>query len=249
VGEIPASIPKTPLELVAQLIAKSPVPGKLRNNLTGAAQFIENFKHRQTLRKAMLAAFASVAPGNELHRFLAAQRQLPLIVHAWYDRVLVDTMQTRGGWYLVQGASRADYRDIWYRCFAADSTLLADNAAQEAQAGITVVYEPFGGNWPEGNCLVSDADFVEVLTEIDIQSPIPPVVQQIRTGRSFLFLGCRFDNQMDRQFARQIMKRSSTRHWALLPEGLTRNEHRFLEEQDIQPLGMGLEELIACLTF
>jgi hypothetical protein len=46
------------------------------------------------------------------------------------------------------------------------------------------------------NFLVSDSDYVEVLTEIDIQTPIPAVVQQRRTGRNFLFLGCRFSNQL-----------------------------------------------------
>lgn len=49
---------------------------------------------------------------------------------------------------------------------------------------------------PVRNFLVSDSDYVEVLTEIDIQTPIPAVVQQRRTGRNFLFLGCRFSNQL-----------------------------------------------------
>jgi hypothetical protein len=34
------------------------VPGKIKNRLTAAAQFIENFKHRKTLVKAMNEAFA-----------------------------------------------------------------------------------------------------------------------------------------------------------------------------------------------
>ncbi|OYV72242.1 MAG: SIR2 family protein, partial [Acidithiobacillus ferrivorans] len=84
----------------------------------------------------------------------------------------------------------------------------------------------------------SDTDFVEVLTEIDIQTPIPEIVQQIRTGRHFLFVGCRFNDQLQRNFARQIMKRSSDRHWALIKAPLTRNEARFVREQGIQVLQM-----------
>ncbi|MCP2848964.1 SIR2 family protein, partial [Salmonella enterica subsp. enterica serovar Typhimurium] len=76
-----------------------------------------------------------------------------------------------------------------------------------------------------------DSDYVEVLTEIDIQTPIPQEVQALRSGRSFLFLGCRFNDQLTRSFARQIMKRSSDRHWALLPDEPTRMEAKFLAEQ------------------
>jgi hypothetical protein len=108
-----------------------------------------------------------------------------------------------------------------------------------------------GSHGPVGNYLVSDSDYVEVLTEIDIQTPIPQAVQAHRTGRHFLFLGCRFDDQLTRCFARQIMKRSSDRHWAVLPEEPTRMEARFLQEQNITRIAMPLEafseSLIAAL--
>jgi hypothetical protein len=100
---------------------------------------------------------------------------------------------------------------------------------------------------PAANYLVSDTDFVEVLTEIDIQTPIPEPVRQMRIGRHFLFLGCRFAAQLDRLFARQIMKRSSDRHWAVLPQVPTRNEARFLKQQNIERIDMPLGEFIAVL--
>lgn len=114
-----------------------------------------------------------------------------------------------------------------------------------------LLYKPLGSHGPSSNYLVSDSDYVEVLTEIDIQTPIPVAVQAHRTGRSFLFLGCRFDDQLTRCFARQIMKRSSERHWAVLPEEPTRMEARFLAEQNITRIAMPLaafsESLIAAM--
>jgi hypothetical protein len=92
---------------------------------------------------------------------------------------------------------------------------------------------------------VSDSDYVEVLTEIDIQTPIPAAVQAWRSGRHFLFLGCRFDDQLTRCFARQIMKRSSDQHWAVLPNEPTRMEARFLEEQGITRINMPLADFSA----
>jgi hypothetical protein len=44
------------------------------------------------------------------------------------------------------------------------------------------------------------------------------------------------------------MKRSSDKHWAVLPGELTRNEARFLAEQNIQRIDMPLEEFVAVLT-
>jgi hypothetical protein len=110
----------------------------------------------------------------------------------------------------------------------------------------TLLYQPLGSIAPAANFLVSDTDFVEVLTEIDIQTPIPPLVQERRRDRHFLFLGCRFATQLDRMFARQIMKRSSDQHWALLKGELTRNEARFLAEQNIQRIDMSLAEFLVC---
>jgi hypothetical protein len=113
--------------------------------------------------------------------------------------------------------------------------------ADEAASATTLLYTPHGGMEPAGNFLISDADYVEVLTEIDIQTPIPEEVRRRRTGKSFLFVGCRFHDQLLRTYARQAMKRSSDRHYAVVDSAdLTRNELRFLEEQGIQPIDLPL---------
>ena len=78
-----------------------------------------------------------------------------------------------------------------------------------------MLYSPHGGVRPAKNFLVADSDYVEVLTEIDIQTPIPAAVKAARADRGFLFLGCRFDDQMLRTYARQIMKRSKGPHFAV----------------------------------
>lgn len=96
--------------------------------------------------------------------------------------------------------------------------------------------------------LVSDTDYVEVLTEIDIQTPIPELVQQRRSALGFVFLGCRFNDQLPRAFARQIMKRLKGPHFAVMPDEPTRMEARFLEEQGITRIAMPLAEVARLLT-
>lgn len=249
-------LPSTPLALVGQLTAKVSVPGKIRNNLTAAAQFIENFKHRQTVKKAMTEAFDHTVPPTALHQYLVALPVLPLLVHAWYDDLPQRALQARGDWAMGQGVSQSEHFGNWVHWFTADAAQssasgmpAADGARLEApKAMSTLLYQPLGSIAPAANFLVSDTDFVEVLTEIDIQTPIPKEVQQLRVDRHFLFLGCRFSTQLERIFARQIMKRSSARHWAVIPGELTRNEQRFLNEQGIERLDMTLDDFVAQLT-
>jgi hypothetical protein len=236
------ALPSSPAQLVQRLTAKASVPHKVRNNLTAAAQFIENFKHRKTVMTLMTEAFAPEAAPGALHRYLAALPELPLIVAVWYDDLMQKALSARRNWGQVQGISQAEYFGTWTHYFGTDG-VLADEA--QAHDWSTLLYQPLGSISPARNFLVSDSDYVEVLTEIDIQTPIPALVQERRRDRHFLFLGCRFVNQLDRLFARQIMKRSSDQHWALLTGELTRNEARFLEEMNIQRIDLSLAEFVA----
>jgi hypothetical protein len=235
------AVPGTPEALVALLTAKVTVPHKIRSRLTQAAQFIENFKHRKTVVDLMNNAFAAAPSASPLHAWLASLN-LPLIVDTWYDEAMSSALHEAGvKWGEVQGLSQSEHFGNWTGWYDRDGNPLPDRAPDWA----TLLYKPIGSTSPAGNYLVSDSDYVEVLTEIDIQTPIPQEVQALRSGRSFLFLGCRFNDQLTRSFARQIMKRSSDRHWALLPDEPTRMEAKFLAEQNITRIALPLDSLAA----
>lgn len=244
-GENP--LPGSHGDLVGHLTAKTSVPHKIRKNLTAAAQFIENFKHRKTVNSAMTEAFGADAQPTCLHTLLATLPTVPLIVHTWYDDLPQKALRARSDWGMVQGVSQAEHFGQWVHWFHADGSRVETGTTVKPDAWKTLLYQPLGSVSPARNYLVSDSDFVEVLTEIDIQTPIPEAVQQLRRERSFLFLGCRFSTQLERVFARQIMKRSSDRHWAVLPEEPTRNEARFLAEYNIERLTIPLPEFVALL--
>jgi hypothetical protein len=254
--------PALPEKLVTELVAGATVPHKIRNNLTAAAQYIENFKHRKTLTCLMGKAFASSPEPGAFHKWIAAQEQSPLVVHAWYDDLLLKAFADRRDWGVVQGVTQSEHFGDWVNWYRPDGSVVPTRefirdgsgakapaeAPEETRSWRTLVYQPLGCVSPASNFIVSDSDYVEVLTEIDIQTPIPDSVQSIRKGRSFLFLGCRFSNQLERSFARQIMKRSSDRHWAVIEGALTRNEERFLNEQNITRIDANLNDFVRSLT-
>ena len=238
-------VPATPLALAEMMTSKVSVPHKVRKRLTQAAQFIENFKHRKSVVHLMNEAFATSPAPSALHLALAGSGA-GLWVDTWYDDTMASALaQTqKTDWAQVQGLSQSEHFGNWTGAYAADGTALPALPADTAR----LLYKPIGSHGPAGNYLVSDSDYVEVLTEIDIQTPIPAAVQAWRAGRNFLFVGCRFDDQLTRCFARQIMKRSSDKHWAVLPNEPTRMEARFLEEQNITRIAMPLAQFAVQMT-
>jgi hypothetical protein len=245
-----ASLPLGADALIARLGKKVPIPGRLRKNLSAAAQYIETFRHRKILRAAMIDAFAQPAVPSDLHRWLVSLR-LPLIVDLGYEAATAAALQTTGGdlsWGQVQGISRAESRagqgEDWVTYFSAAGVSCPE---ADAETWTTLLYKPLGSISPAGNFLVSDADFVEVLTEIDVQTPIPDEVKARRASRGFVFIGCRFDNQLARTYARQVSKRSSGPHYALIgPDepALTRNEQQFIAALGITVIAATADELL-----
>ena len=228
-GVIPdAGVPTTPEAIAAELHKRVPAPGRIRTNMWSVAQFIEQRRHRKTLIKLMSDIFAVPVAPTELHSRLAAL-PIPLIVDVWYDGAMRAAMADRGDWLEIQGISRAlENSDIWYKTYNPAGAQVAPEAAHAAR---TLLYKPHGGVTPAENYLVADSDYVEVITEIDIQTTIPDAVKLIRETRGFLFLGCRFHDQMLRTYARQIIKRSKGPHYVLTDNAeLTRNETKFSDE-------------------
>lgn len=232
----PTEVPMTPEALAAFFGTKVALPRRAKGNAWASAQHIESMKHRSTVSALMSQAFAdSIAP-TPLHVYLASL-QLPMIVDTWYDATMRSAFEARDDWGEIQGITRAGIgEDRWYRFYEADG---AEASKEKAETWKTILYKPHGGVAPAKNFLISDADYVEVLTEIDIQTPLPDAVKDRRSERSFLFIGCRFHDQLLRTYARQIMKRSATTHHAIVdPAALTKNELKFLTIQGIIPLAV-----------
>ncbi|EEW25376.1 SIR2 family NAD-dependent protein deacylase [Rhodobacter ferrooxidans] len=234
--------PTEPQGLCALIEAEVRAPKRARGNLWAVAQYVESRKFRATLEALVRRAFATQAGPNPLHQWLVGLG-CPMIVDAWYDGNLIAALREGpSSWGWVQGVSRnGEWAEIWHRAYDAAGVLRPDGADRHWQ---TLLYKPHGLAAPGHSFLVSDADYVEVLTEIDIQTPIPDEVQARRANRGFLFLGCRFDDQTLRTFARQIAKRSGGGHVAVIDGELTRMEQQFMVELGITRLDLPLSAVV-----
>ncbi|WP_448030572.1 SIR2 family NAD-dependent protein deacylase [Bradyrhizobium liaoningense] len=236
------AVPMAPEALAVFFGTKVALPRRARGNAWASAQHIESTRHRATVTALMAEAFATPVAPTALHHHLATM-PLPLVVDSWYDGAMRNALAGRVDWGEIQGITRAGIgEDRWYRFYDA-----AGQEVDRAQAKdwTTILYKPHGSVAPAKNFLISDADYVEVLTEIDIQTPIPDEVKARRTGRSFLFLGCRFNDQLLRTYVRQVSKRSGDIHYAVVePDMLSKNELRFLVSQGLTPLAIPLARAV-----
>lgn len=230
-GEQPAGYD----QLAEHFGKKVALPKRARGNPWASAQFIESQKLRATVTRLMSEAFAAPVAASPLQRYLAGLA-LPLIVDTWYDSAMRIALASRSDWAEIQGISRAGIAENrWYRAYGPEGAELSLESAAERQ---TLLYKPHGSAAPAHNYLISDADYVEVLTEIDIQTPIPEAVRARRSNLGFVYLGCRFHDQLLRNYARQIAKRSAGPHFALVDprQGMTRNEAKLFQELGVRVL-------------
>nr|AAG35394.1 unknown [Gluconacetobacter diazotrophicus PA1 5] len=244
-----APVPASPADLAAFLGKRVALPKRARGNPWAAAQYIESNRHRSTLTALMDQAYADPVPPGDLHRMLAGFRP-PLIVDTWYDGAMPG-----GADGVRRGANGAKSRASRVRGSARHDGIAPTTPTgpkcpmDQAEGWRTILYKPHGAVTPARNYIIADSDYVEVLTEIDIQTPIPDIVRKRRTDCGFLFLGCRFDDQMLRTYARQILKRSAGPYYAVLDLALlSRNERRFLDDMHIQPVGIPLPAVSALLA-
>jgi hypothetical protein len=152
------ALPYSPDVLVGKLTAAATVPHKIRSNLTAAAQFIENFKHRKTITSVMTKAFTDATPPTALHRWLAARPRLPLLVNAWYDDLPQKALAGRNPWGMAQGVSQAEHFGAWVHYFRPDGSQIEggarvmDSSGAKAPADApdetldwtTLLYQPIG---------------------------------------------------------------------------------------------------------
>jgi hypothetical protein len=238
--------PAGSVALAEWLAARSPVPGHAIGHLEATAGWIEVQRGRRTLVKLLREAFAAHAEPDPLHLLLAGLPSLPLTVAPWYDAtwcdVLVGAAQAGGrSVALVHGLSPQDGRGVFFT--APEAPGLTPPAQAE-----TVLYQPLGTCHPVASFLASEADLADLRLALETQAPVPPDVQRRRDGCGFLFVGCTFEDALERQVARGTMRGAPGPHFAVLPRPPVGVLRTFLSESGIIPLELTGQRFVAELS-
>lgn len=118
--------------------------------------------------------------------------------------------------------------------------LVEDEVLDDAQ---TIIFKPMGSTLPEPSFIISDADYVDWLTEAMGGFALPPVLKTYRKAKKYLFLGTSFDRDTDRMVANELTL-DLEGGYVITDKELGKKEKKFIAKHNLEVLPMSLENFI-----
>ena len=118
--------------------------------------------------------------------------------------------------------------------------LVEDDVLDDAKK---ILFKPMGSTLPEPTFVISDADYVDWLTEAMGGFALPPVLKTYRKTKKYLFLGTSFDRDTDRMVANELTM-DLEGGYVITDKELGKKEQKFVEKHNLQVIDMSLEDFI-----
>jgi len=147
---------------------------------------------------------------------------------------------------LITGISRitADYdRFVIYK-FDVASQNYSRIPKEELTLDLPILLKPMGSTKPEMNFVISDADFVDWLTEAMGGYAIPPILKDLRRDKEYLFMGVDFSRDTFRMVANEVTLELKGGITLLDKEELTKKEEKFIRTHNLENIKMSIDEFI-----
>ena len=103
-----------------------------------------------------------------------------------------------------------------------------------------ILFKPMGTPLPEPSFVISDADYVDWLTEAMGGYAIPSVLKTYRKTKKYLFLGTAFDRDTDRMVAHELSMNLEG-GYVISDKPLTKKEKKFIDRHNLEVIEMSLE--------
>lgn len=149
--------------------------------------------------------------------------------------------------FLITGVSRitADYdRFIIYK-FDTSKEEYTKIEKEELNLDLPILFKPMGSTKPEMNFIISDADFVDWLTEAMGGYAMPPVLKDFRSDKEYLFMGVDFSRDTFRMVANEITLGLKGGITLLDKEELTKKEDKFIKTHNLENMKISIDEFIS----
>jgi hypothetical protein len=118
--------------------------------------------------------------------------------------------------------------------------LVEDDVLDDAKK---ILFKPMGSTLPEPTFVMSDADYVDWLTEAMGGFGVPPVLKSYRKAKKYLFLGTYFDRDTDRMVANELTY-DLEGGYVITDKELGKKEIKFIEKHNLEVINMSLEEFV-----
>jgi hypothetical protein len=147
---------------------------------------------------------------------------------------------------LITGISRitAEYdRFIIYK-YDLDKKEYTVITKEEINLDLPILFKPMGCMNPDKNFIISDADFVDWLTEAMGGYAVPPILKEYRKDKSYLFLGMDFSHDTYRMVSHEITMDLKYGIIIDAKNELTKKEQKFIEKHNIEYINQDFEEYL-----
>ena len=187
--------------------------------------------------------------------------QLPLIyqfIQANKPRYVIDTnmddslqkVYSDVDHTLLLGTSRlgAEYdRFIIYK-YSAETKEYTKIPKEEFSIDSYILFKPMGSDVPHPSYIVSDADFVDWLTEAMGGYAMPQALKEYRKDKKYLFIGVDFTKDTFRMVANELTIDLESGHLVAPKNELTKSENRFLSNHKIEFINQDIDEFIKSIS-
>lgn len=108
---------------------------------------------------------------------------------------------------------------------------------------IPIIFKPMGSFEPNQNLIISDADYVDWLTEAMGGFAIPKPIKEYRKNKKYLFLGISFARDTERMVANE-MSLDLDGGYTLLTKEPTKKELKFIEKHNLEVIDESLDSFL-----
>jgi hypothetical protein len=150
--------------------------------------------------------------------------------------------------FLITGVSRISAepdRYIVYK-YSPEEQKYSVIDKNEMTLDIPVIFKPMGGTIPEPNFIISDADFVDWLTEAMGGYSMPNILKDYKKDKSYLFLGVDFGRDTYRMVANEVTLHLKDGIFVTHKpeEELGKKEKRFVEKHFLKTVSQDTDEFL-----
>lgn len=147
--------------------------------------------------------------------------------------------------FMITGVSRimADYDRFLVYKYNLESKAYEKIDKSMLHSDAPILFKPMGSMIPDMNFIVSDADFVDWLTEAMGGYAMPELLKEYRKGKDYLFLGVDFSKDTFRMVANEITLDLKESVFVTQRDELSKKEIKFLSAHQAKILKSDLAQL------
>lgn len=118
---------------------------------------------------------------------------------------------------------------------------------EDLNSSIPILFKPLGSTIPGKNFIISDADFVDWLTEAMAGFSMPPWLKKYKDGKSYLFMGIDFSKDTYRMVVNELTIGLGGGYVVDVKEKWSKKEEQFISNHDLIKLPLSSQDFIKAL--